>query len=332
MSDLEIIDMHCHLYRSEDHGQEMRDYFLTPALVKPGAPNLGTVKEFEEMMDACGISAVNALMLTWTGRYHRHGSYLLPDDPDERSVADADLRARASRRAHDNNSWAAEVARENRRFTWFAGVNPLVMGPEGAAEEAATQRANGALGVKLSPGDIGAPGGDPAYFPLYEYCVANDVPILTETGGHNPHVRPAGFADALAAYPELRICFAHFGHDKELRGPLDLEVLELARRYDNVYTDTSLRLNEVYDGTWTPDDMAAHLRDLGIERAMFGTNYVFSDLLNPRPGHVAAPDHVDPRFTQVWKSVDVLTKLPVSDDELAGLAAGNFKRFTGQVG
>ena len=28
----------------------------------------------------------------------------------------------------------------------------------------------------------------------------------------------------------------------------------------------SLRLNEVYDGTWTPDDMADHLRDLGIER------------------------------------------------------------------
>ena len=70
-----------------------------------------------------------------------------------------------------------------------------------------------------------------------------------------PNVRPAGFTDALKAFPDLKICFAHFGHDKALRGPLDLEVLELARRYERVYTDTSLRLNEVYDGTWTPQDM-----------------------------------------------------------------------------
>ena len=328
MSDLRIIDMHCHLYRSEEHGQEMRDYFLTAPLVRPGAANLGTLAEFEEMMDACGISACNALMLTWTGRYHRHGQNLLPDDPQERAAADAELRARAARRAHDNNTWAAEVSAGNDRFTYFAGVNPLLTGPEGAVEEAADQLARGALGIKLSPGDIGAPGGDKAYFPLYEFCVENDVPLLTETGGHNPHVRPAGFAPALAEFPDLRICFAHFGHDKTPRGPLDLEVLELARRYERVYTDTSLRLSEVYDGTWTPEEMVAHLRELGIDRAMFGTNYVFSDLLNPRPGHVEAPDHVDPRFGQVWKSVDVLTTLPLSDDELAGLAAGNFERFT----
>lgn len=330
MNDLEIIDMHCHLYRSPEHGQEMRDYFLGPALVKPGATNLGTLEEFQELLEACGISAMNALMLTWTGRYYRHGIYTLPDDPKERATAEADLKERVSQRARDNNTWAAEVARTHPNISYFAGVNPLVMGPEGAAAEAEAQVAQGALGIKLSPGDIGAPGGDPAYFPLYSYCVENDVAVLTETGGHNPNVRPAGFADALKHYPDLKICFAHFGHDRALRGPLDLEVLELARSYEQVYSDTSLRLNEVYDGTWTSADMAAHLRDLGIDRVMFGTNYVFSDLLNPRPGHVEAPDGVDPRFTQVWKSVDVLKKLPLTDDELAGVAAGNFKRFTGQ--
>lgn len=328
MTDLEIIDMHCHLYRSPEHGQEMRDYFLGPALVKPGAPNLGTLDEFKDMMAVCGISAFNALMLTWSGRYHRHGLYTLPDDPEARDAADADLRARITARVHDNNSWAAGVAAVDPQVTYFAGVNPLVMGPEGAAEEARDQVARGALGVKLSPGDIGAPGGDPAYFPLYEYCLANDVPIITETGGHNPNVRPAGFADALRNYPDLLICFAHFGHDKALRGPLDLEVLELARAYPRVYSDTSLRLNEVYDGSWTGHDMADHLRDLGLDRVMFGTNYVFSDLLNPRPGHLDAPDDVDPRFTQVWKSVQVLKELPISDEELQGLAAGNFRTFT----
>jgi len=332
VSELEIIDMHCHLYRSPEHGQEMRDYFLTPALVKPGASNLGTLEEFEELMDACGISSMNALMLTWSGRYYRHGAYTLPDDPDKLAAADLELRDRITQRVRENNDWAAFVARTNDRVTYFAGVNPVVMSAEGAAAEAEAQIAAGALGIKLSPGDIGAPGSDPRYFPLYEYCLSQDVPIITETGGHNPNVRPSGFNDALATYPDLQICFAHFGHDKQLGGPLDLEVLELAQKYERVYTDTSLRLNEVYDGTWTPQEMVSHLRALGIDRAMFGTNYVFSDLLNTRPGHVDAPDDIDPRFTQVWKSIDVLKKLPLTDDELAGVAAGNFRRFTGRTG
>jgi hypothetical protein len=62
---------------------------------------------------------------------------------------------------------------------------------------------------------------------------------------------------------------------------------------------------------------------------MFGTNYVFSDLLPERPAHRPAPDDVDPRFTQVWKSVQVLKTLPLTDDQLAGVAAGNFRRLTG---
>ena len=330
MTDLEIIDMHCHLQRDAAHGQEMRDYFLGPHLVKPGATNLGTLEEFQELMAACGISAMNALMLTWSGRYHRHGQYTLPDDPADRARAETELRARVARRITDNNDWAAEVATAHPEVTYFAGVNPVVMGADAAAAEVARQRARGALGVKLSPADIGVTGSDPAFFPIYEYCVAHDYPVLTETGGHNPACRPAGFTGALAAYPGLTLVFAHFGHDRALGGPFDQAVLELARKYDNVHTDTSLRLNEVYDGTITPEAMVNHLRALGVERAMFGSNYVFCDVLNTRPGHVAAPGDVDPRFTQVWKSVQVLKTLPLTDDEQIGLAAGNFKRLTGQ--
>ena len=35
------------------------------------------------------------------------------------------------------------------------------------------------------------------------------------------------------------------------------------------------------------DDMVKHLRTLGVERAMFGSNYVFSDLLPEKPAHSA---------------------------------------------
>ena len=324
--DLEIIDMHTHVQRDDAHGVEMRDYFLTPHLVKPGAPNLGTVPEFIELMEQCGISGMNMLMFTWNGRYFRHGQYALPDDPAERAVAERELRDRAGGRAIDNNTWASEVCAERPNMTFFAGVNPGVLGAEGAGAEVERTRALGAVGVKLVPSDMGIPGEDPLLFPLYEYCVAEGIPVLTETGGHSPHCRPAGYAGALAAYPDLTLVFAHCGHDKQFRGPLDQEVLDLAARYDGVHGDTSLRLHEVADGSVSPEEMVAFIREIGAERVMFGTNYVFSDLLPERPGHVPAPDHVDPRFTQVWKSVEVLKTLPLTDDERAALAAGNFKR------
>ena len=329
MSELEIIDMHCHLQRDAEHGLEMRDYFLTPHLVKPGAPNLGTLAEFRELMAATGISAINALMFTWSGRYFRHGRYQLPDDPAERAAAEAELRARVGRRIADNNDWAASVSREHSDVAYFAGVNPIVTGPEAAVAEIERQRAQGALGVKVVPSDLGVTGSDRSLFPVYEYCVAHAFPVLTETGGHSPHCRPGGFADALAAFPDLRLVFAHFGHDRVFGGPLDQEVLDLARTYEGVHADTSLRLHEVADGSVSPDDMVKHLRALGSDRVMFGSNYVFSDLLPERPAHVPAPDDVDPRFTQVWKSVQVLKSLPLTDDERAALAAGNFKRLTG---
>jgi predicted TIM-barrel fold metal-dependent hydrolase len=329
VTELEIIDMHTHVQRDDVHGHEMRDYFLTPPLVKSGAPNLGTVPELHEMMAQTGIIAANMLMFTWSGRYLRHGAHVLPDDPDARTQAEADLRHRVAERVRANNDWASATHREHPALGYFAGVNPVVMGPEGCVEEIGRQRAQGALGVKLVPSDMGIPGEDPRLFPLYEYCVAEEFPVLSETGGHSPYCRPAGFAGALRRFPQLRLVFAHCGHDRRLGGPLDEEVLQLAAAYDGVHGDTSLRLHEVADGTLEPEDMVAFLRRIGTDRVMFGTNYVFCDLLPEGPGHRPAPEHVDPRFTQAWKSVEVLKMLPLRDEEREALAAGNFRRLTG---
>ena len=323
--------MHTHVQRDDAHGAEMRDYFLTPHLVKPGAPNLGTVPEFLDLMAQCGIAGTNILMFTWNGRYLRHGSYTLPDQPQQRAEAAEALRRRAAARAVDNNRWAAAVGREHPEMSFFAGVNPVVLGAEGAVAEVERSRSEGALGVKLVPSDMGIPGEDPLLFPLYDYCVAEGIPVLTETGGHSPHCRPAGYTGALREFPDLTLVFAHCGHDKQFRGPLDEEVLDLAAQYDGVHGDTSLRLHEVADGSVAPEEMVAFIREIGSERVMFGTNYVFSDLLPERPGHTPAPDHVDPRFTQVWKSVEVLKTLPLTDDERVALAAGNFKKLTGRA-
>lgn len=329
MSELEIIDMHTHVQRNEKHGREIRDYFLGKQLVKPNAPNTGTLDEVREMMATTGIRAANMLMFTWSGRYYRHGQYLLPDEEPARSEADAQLRVRAARRASDNNSWAASVQAADPRFSFFAGVNPVVSGADGAVEEVQRQRALGALGVKIVPSDMEIDGDDRRLFPLYEYCAQEAFPVLTETGGHSPHSRPAGFAGALELFPDLRLIFAHCGHGSVLGEGLDAEVLDLAARFDGVFGDTSLRLHEVADGVVEPEEMVRFLRTIGIDRLMFGTNYVFCDALPTRVTHKPAPEHIDPRFGQAWKAVEVLKTLPLSDDERALLASGTFKQLTG---
>ncbi|MFN2537531.1 MAG: amidohydrolase family protein, partial [Mycobacteriales bacterium] len=232
MTDLEIIDMHTHVQRDEAHGHEIRDYFLGPNLVKPGAPNLGTLPELLEMNEQVGIAGSNMLMFTWTGRYLRHGTYTLPHGEPARSEAEIELRQRVAQRASDNNSWAAKTCAEHPQLTFFAGVNPVVMRAEGVVEEVEAQRARGAVGVKIVPSDMGIPGSDERLFPLYEHCSAQGIPVLTETGAHSPHSHPAGFAGALKAFPQLTLVFAHCGHDRELGRGLDQEVLELAAKYD----------------------------------------------------------------------------------------------------
>ncbi len=60
---------------------------------------------------------------------------------------------------------------------------------------------------------------DAALRALYGYCVAMDVPILAHAShsngfeeDYNAFAGPAGWELVLTEYPDLRVCFGHFGH------------------------------------------------------------------------------------------------------------------------
>lgn len=60
---------------------------------------------------------------------------------------------------------------------------------------------------------------DAALRALYGYCAEMDVPILAHAShsngfeeGYDAFAGPAGWELVLAEYPELRVCFGHFGH------------------------------------------------------------------------------------------------------------------------
>ena len=188
----------------------------------------------------------------------------------------------------------------------------------------------GALGVKIVPFDMEIRGDDRRLFPAYEYCQANNIPILSESAGRaGVTSRPGYFADALRQFPRLKLIFAHFGHSPEFGQGSDAEVVELAGRYENVCADVSLRLPEVASGHVTPEAMVAHLRKIGMDRVMYGSNFVFVEMIDQMRNPAWQRPAAGPAMAQTQASLQVLKTLPLTDGEREQLASKNFKRVTG---
>jgi predicted TIM-barrel fold metal-dependent hydrolase len=331
MSDLgglEIIDCHNHILRTEDHSCDLYTNLLrfNPVAGLPERPGFfGTPDEAERVMAATGIAHMNILMFTWSGIYWRQGQHLLPDEPAARAREERELRERIVRRVQDNNTWALDQVAASPRLSCFVGVDPVLMDPATLLAEVETGIRRGAIGVKYVPMNHGTEGDDPRMWPVYDYCATAGIPILTQASGFMAG-HPRNYAKALADFPQLKLIFAHLGHDRDFGQGADAKVLELAGAYPGVHTDVSLRLIEVAEGHVSAQAMAAHLRAIGTDRVLFGSNWVISEYLwfRARPGVTAQTSH-----DRLDREIEVLMTLPLTDDERADLAGRNFRRLTG---
>ena len=136
------------------------------------------------------------------------------------------------------------------------------------------------------------------------------------------------YAKALDDFPKLNLIFAHLGHDRHFGQGADAEVVELAQSYPGVHADVSLRLIEVVDGHVSAEDLVAHLRAIGTDRVLFGSNWVISEYLWMRARAGVTPDTSHVRLD---RELDVLKSLPLTDEERADLASRNFRRLTGMA-
>lgn len=109
---------------------------------------------------------------------------------------------------------------------------------------------------------------DRRYYPLYVSCVELDVPFCTQVGHTGPlrtseTGRPIPYLDDVALdFPELVIVGGHIGY------PWTEEMIALARKYPNVYIDTSAYTTRRY-----PDELVEYLRGRGRKKVLFGTNF-----------------------------------------------------------
>ena len=115
---------------------------------------------------------------------------------------------------------------------------------------------------------MGWPPNDRRYYPLFAECVELGVPFCTQVGHTGPlrsseTGRPIPYLDDVALdFPDLTIVGGHIGY------PWTEEMVALARKYPNVYIDTS-----AYTARRYPPELVRYLRADGSGKVLFGTNW-----------------------------------------------------------
>lgn len=167
-----------------------------------------------------------------------------------------------------SNDEVAEIVGEHPdRFAGVASVD--ISEPMAAVEE--IERCVdqlGFVGVRLLPWLWEVPPDHRRFYPVYVACVEHDVPFCLQVGHTGPLLpsepgRPIPYLDRVALdFPELTIVAGHVGH------PWTREMVALARKYPNIYIDTS-----AYKAKRFPDELVEYMRADGADRVLFGSNY-----------------------------------------------------------
>ncbi len=167
----------------------------------------------------------------------------------------------------DNDEVAAFVRSHPDRLVGVASVD-LARPMQAVRELRRSVRELGFRALRIVPWLWGLPPDDRRYYPLYAECIELDVPFCLQVGHTGPlrtseTGRPIPYLENVALeFPELRIVAGHIG------APWTQEIISLARKFPNLYIDTS-----AYKATRFPADFVEFMRAGGAKKVMFGTNY-----------------------------------------------------------
>lgn len=185
------------------------------------------------------------------------------------------------------------------RFAGLAAVN-LNRPMDGVRELRRAVRNLDFKGLRMVPWLWGLPPNDRRYYPLYAECVELGVPFCTQVGHTGPLKtsetgRPIPYLDDVALdFPELVIVAGHIGY------PWTEEMIALARKYPNVYIDTSAYTVRRY-----PPELVRYMQTGGAKKVLFGSNYP-----------MILPEH----------ALENVDSLGLDDDARALFLAGNARR------
>ena len=273
MANDELLDCHIHCFPSHEDGR----FFMDRMVRWEQHPWVGTLDQVLEMHKKAGISRANILMYTPARLYYEDAVAALPSKTN-RDEAIANIRRSVVRRIEGNNDWCVKLIKEHPRFTFFCGVDVTFMSEEEMLKGIERWVAGGAKGVKIVPQGMQIYGNDLRLLPLFDYCQAKGIPVLSQSGGRAPSLGIAyavtdKLGETLRKFPKLKFIFAHMAHfDWMPNGGADA-LAEVFAACPNTVADLSLQFGPIANGERTREDMVALIRRLGAHRILFGTNF-----------------------------------------------------------
>jgi len=165
-----------------------------------------------------------------------------------------------------NDEVAAFVAESRGRLVGVGSVD--ISKPMAAVRE--IRRCVQDLGfkaIRVLPWLWEVPPTDRRFYPVYTACCELGVPFCTQIGHTGPLMpsevgRPIYLDQVALDFPELSIVAGHIGY------PWTEEMIALARKYPNVYIDTS-----AYTAKRHPETLVAFMRERGRKKVLFGSNF-----------------------------------------------------------
>jgi predicted TIM-barrel fold metal-dependent hydrolase len=294
-----LVDAHTHAFPDEEQG---RAWAESLGITNPSRS--GFHEELDDLLHRGGIRA--AVILLYYPAHDRLRELL------DLGSSLGDAREAVRDAIHAYNRWGLDAAAANARFIPFVGVNARFMSADEIRAEILDGCANGARGVKITPGSMQAYANDPLLEPIFEACIEAEIPLLSQSGrgsgaapspGADPFGHPKYWLEPLRRFPKLNVILAHMAHGFED------ELIDLLAVRSNAYTDTSMRLSGLgKPDRYTAEELVATIRKLGVERVLFGSNYPF---VNPA----------------VY--AEIFADLPLGEAERAAVGHENFERLVG---
>lgn len=277
MNSFLAIDIHVHTYPTATIGEQ--------ALQGAGRSGCsGTIPELLKVMAQGGIShAIQANMTPTYDMKQAALKKLSPSlSPEERETAEKKINQEVVARMQRRNLWTCQVAKENTCLLPLISVDLLQSSEEMVAEIERMVKGYGARGLKLHPVANRFYPQDRQIWPAYKQAEKMNLPILFHAGtadiaGYKEfdYSRPANFQEIAKEFPQLKIILAHLGKG------FFTESIEVAKKFDNIYMDTSAVITglESDKKNFSDREIVEFIRTIGVSRVLFGSDWPWFDPL-----------------------------------------------------
>lgn len=270
MTDYLIIDAHIHTYPTPEIGRQAKEG-------DTHSDYCGTIDELLPIMDKGQISKAVMVNMTPVADMKDAALAKLPEtlSEEERQQAEKEVDLRLIGRLERRNLWTCQMAKENPRLIPFIGLDPI-MSPKLMRSEILDKVKNhGAKGIKIQSAAQRFYPYDPRLWLAYETAAELGLPVVFHSGGVgslSKFALPQLFAQVASAFPRLTIVLAHLG-----LGYWD-QTIALAKSCPSVNFDCSAAIGITQaEGGLSDDDLVSMIREIGVERVMFGSDYHWFD-------------------------------------------------------